>query len=175
MAKVELSSERLHLRALEPEDLEVLYRWENDPAIWGEGSMIPPFSRYDLKQYIANALDIFTSRTLRLVVEERESRKAVGFIDLFDFEPISSRVELGILLFEDYRGMGYAKEAVGLVRNYVFDYLHCHQIIARANVKNEASLSLFRQSGFVEAGVLKDWVRENDGWLDCVIFQLINK
>lgn len=171
---VNLSSEHLTLRALEPEDLDVLYRCENDPALWNEGSMIPPFSRYDLRQYIETAQDIYTSRSIRLVVEEKESRKCVGMVDLFDFEPISLRVEMGILILDDYRGRGYAKETIEMVRSYVFDFLHCHQLVARSSVKNEASLALFRESGFVEAGLLRDWVRDNQSWCDCVVFQLIN-
>lgn len=172
---VKLTSEHLLLRALEPEDLDVLYRWENDPAIWGEGSMIPPFSRYDLKQYIANAQDIYTSRSIRLVVAEQSSRQPVGMVDLFDFEPISLRVEMGILIFDDFRGKGYAKETLEIVRSYAFDFLHCHQLVARANVKNVASVTLFNECGFESAGVLKDWVRDGDQWNDCEVFQLIKK
>ncbi len=175
MAPLRLTSEHLALRALEPEDLEVLYQCENDPAIWGEGSMIPPFSRYDLKQYIANGQDIFSSRTLRLVVEQKVDRRVVGMVDLFDFEPISQRVELGILIFDAFRGRGFAKETVAMVRSYAFDFLRCHQLMARANVKNEASLQLFAECGFVEAGVLKDWVRDGGAWSDCKLFQLINR
>ena len=29
-----LENERIILRALEPEDLDVLYRWENDASLW---------------------------------------------------------------------------------------------------------------------------------------------
>lgn len=169
-----LSSERLSLRALEPEDLDFLYRWENDSSIWGEGSMIPPFSRYDLKNYIANATDIFTSRELRLIVEENASRRQVGVVDLFDFEPIAQRVELGILIDEVVRGRGYAKETLEMVVRYVFDYLRCHQIMAKVNAKNEPSLKLFQEMNFTQAGKLTDWVRDGDDWSDCVLFQLVN-
>ena len=31
-----LSNDRVRLRALEPEDLELLYRWENDPWSYGK-------------------------------------------------------------------------------------------------------------------------------------------
>lgn len=168
------SSEHLSLRPLEPEDLEFMYRWENDSSIWGEGSMVPPFSRYDLKNYIANATDIFTSRELRLVAEENVSGKSVGLVDLFDFEPLAKRLELGVLIADEFRGIGYAKEVVDMVRRYVFDYLRCHQILARVCVKNEPCLRLFRGMGFTETGVLKDWVRDGDGWTDCQLFQLIN-
>lgn len=48
-----LSNDRVRLRALEPEDLELLYRWENDPELWEVGNTLAPYSRYILKEYIA--------------------------------------------------------------------------------------------------------------------------
>ena len=33
-----LRGETVRLRALEPEDLELLYRWENNPAWWDVGN-----------------------------------------------------------------------------------------------------------------------------------------
>ena len=50
-----LENERIILRALEPEDLEVLFRWENDASLWELGSTLSPFSRYVLKEYIATS------------------------------------------------------------------------------------------------------------------------
>ena len=50
-----LEDEVIRLRALEPEDLELLYRWENDSALWEFSSTLAPFSRYLLKEYIENA------------------------------------------------------------------------------------------------------------------------
>lgn len=37
-----LSNDRVRLRALEPEDLELLYRWENDPELWEVGNTLAP-------------------------------------------------------------------------------------------------------------------------------------
>ena len=50
-----LSNDRVRLRALEPEDLELLYRWENDPELWEVGNTLAPYSRYILKEYIAGS------------------------------------------------------------------------------------------------------------------------
>ena len=56
-----LSDEEIRLRALEPEDLEVLYRWENDSTLWEVGNTLAPFSRYALKRYIAESHQSFIS------------------------------------------------------------------------------------------------------------------
>ena len=46
-------AENIRLRALEPEDLDWLYRIENDEHVWKWGNSNVPYSRYALKKYIA--------------------------------------------------------------------------------------------------------------------------
>ena len=83
-----LEHEHISLRALEPEDLDILYSWENDPSIWHLSGTLVPYSRYDLKQYIQNAgQDIFGQKQLRLIIQLRQEKQPVGAIDLFDFDP----------------------------------------------------------------------------------------
>ena len=49
-----LENDCIKLRAPEPEDLEVFYKWENDTTLWPLGSTLIPYSRYDLKQYLSS-------------------------------------------------------------------------------------------------------------------------
>ena len=56
------------LRAMEPEDLDVLYSIENDIELWSAGYTTVPYSRYILHDYIANATcDIYADRQVRLM------------------------------------------------------------------------------------------------------------
>ncbi len=48
-----LKNERVRLRAVEPEDLDLMYLIENDDLLWAYGSTTVPYSRYSLKQFIA--------------------------------------------------------------------------------------------------------------------------
>jgi len=94
-----LSNDRVRLRALEPEDLELLYRWENDPELWEVGNTLAPYSRYILKEYIAGSdRSIYESRQLRFMIEECDTGTSVGIVDLFDFEPHPNRAACGIML-----------------------------------------------------------------------------
>ena len=78
-----LSNDRVRLRALEPEDLELLYRWENDPELWEVGNTLAPYSRYILKEYIAGSdRSIYESRQLRFMIEECDTGTSVGIVDL---------------------------------------------------------------------------------------------
>lgn len=92
-----IKGENIHLRALEPEDVDVLYKWENNREIWHVSNTQTPFSRYVLEQFLVNAHeDIYTNKQLRLIISPNESDIPVGAIDLFDFDPYHLRAGIGI-------------------------------------------------------------------------------
>ena len=41
-----LNNDRIYLRAVEPEDLDVMYEMENDPSMWDISNFTVPYSRY---------------------------------------------------------------------------------------------------------------------------------
>ena len=60
----------VRLRAMEPEDLDLLYHIENDETLWKVGSSNVPYSRYALHNYIASSsYDIYVDRQVRLMAE----------------------------------------------------------------------------------------------------------
>lgn len=165
---------KVRLRAMEPEDLVLLYEVENDPKMWSVGDSCTPYSKYVLKQYIAqNTNDVFTDGQLRLMIEEKETSKTVGIIDLIQFSCRHSRAEVGILIFQDERGKGYAQEALGLLCNYAIRFLSMHQLYAYISINNAASINLFQKIDFQQVGKLKDWLRSNDTYEDVIVLQKI--
>ena len=89
---------KVHLRAIEPEDLDLLYRIENDVKLWNVGTTNVPYSRYTLHDYVANASDdIYTDRQVRLMVEDA-SGAVVGIADIVNFDPGNCRAEVGLIM-----------------------------------------------------------------------------
>lgn len=170
-----LENSEIRLRALEPEDLEWVYRWENNPDLWQVGATLAPFSRYVLKEYIAAShRDIFDLKQLRLMVELRATGVAAGMVDLFDFDPHHRRAAVGILVDSAYRKDGVATGAVKLLAEYAFSFLRMHQLYAHVPVGNEASKALFARCGFVVTGVLSDWLAVADGYEDVLVMQRVS-
>ena len=63
----------VRLRAMEPEDLDMLYHIENDRSLWNISATNVPYSRYALHNYIADAKnDIYIDGQLRMMIENRE-------------------------------------------------------------------------------------------------------
>ena len=99
----------IHLRALEPSDLDFLYDLENDQCLWTVSNTLVPFSKYTLKEYISHAKeDIFVAKQQRFVISD-EHGDPLGIIDLFDFDPIHHRAGVGLVIKESYRENGLGK------------------------------------------------------------------
>jgi len=165
------------LRALEPEDVDLLYDWENDMKIWVVSNTLTPFSKYQLKQYIENSkLNIYQTKQLRLIIEvkDKDASLPVGMIDLFDFDPFHSRGGVGIIIHSSYREKGYAKKALSLFLDYCFGYLGLNQLYANIMVDNTASISLFESLGFQLSGIKRDWQKTTTGFVDELFYQKIN-
>lgn len=172
---ISLAGNTVRLRALEPDDVDILYAWENDPRVWGVSDTLAPFSRDILRKFIENQQhDIYRTRQLRLIVARLGDDVPVGMIDLFDFDPVNSRAAVGILICnEDDRRKGYASEALGLLLDYASKVLKLHQLYCNISADNVSSRKLFGSKGFTEVGVKREWLRCDEGWNDEILFQKI--
>ena len=159
------------LRALEPEDLDLLYQIENDRELWHVGTTNVPYSRYALHDYLAQATgDIYTDKQVRLVIQDAEGT-TVGLVDLQDFAPRHLRAEVGIVIRRQWRHQGYGLAALTALQQYARDVLHLHQLYAYVDGDNEASCQLFASAGFQRQVVLQDWLRTPDGYRDACLLQ----
>lgn len=174
---VTLKGETVYLRSLEPEDLEFVYKLENNETIWEISNTQAPYSRFLIRRYLQNAhQDVYEAKQLRLAICKHQETEPVGMIDLFDFDPLHQRAGVGIVIIdESERNKGFGKEALGLLINYSFFHLGLHQLYANIDVNNTASISLFTNFGFVCSGIKKDWNKnkKNACFTDEALYQLI--
>ena len=166
----------VRLRAIEPEDLELLYNWENNNSWWIISNTVAPFSKYTLKRYIRNShKSIYETGQLRLMIDLISGNQTIGTIDIFDFDPFHNRAGIGILIAEEeQRRKGYASMALKCLTDYCFRTLQLHQLWCNILANNSESIELFQKLGFVQIGIKKEWVKTADGYLDEYMFQLVN-
>ena len=170
-----LENENIVLRALEPEDLDILFDIENDKSLWQISNTLAPYSRDLLKKYIEGShKDIYEARQLRLAISPVYGTDLIGLIDLFEFEPQHNRAGVGILVRENFQGKGIASQALELVLEYAFNQLDLHQVFAHIPANNNQSRRLFEKMGFKRSGTQRDWIRSNNQFLDVDLYQIIN-
>ena len=164
---------QVHLRAIEPEDLDLLYRIENDQTLWHLGTTNVPYSRYTLHDYVATSSDdIYVDRQVRMIVEN-EASEIVGIADVVSFDPANRRAEVGLIVMEAFRQQGYGSSVLSEIARYALDVLHLHQLYAFIDRRNEASLCLFRKMGYQESSVITDWLYDGREYHDAVLMQLV--
>lgn len=161
----------VRLRAMEPEDLDALYRIENDRDVWDVGENNVPYSRYILHDYIANAsADIYADKQVRMVVEN-EDGLLVGVADVVNFCPSHARAEVSIVICREHRKKGYARAAIRQIMEYALRTLHLHQLYAVVREDNMPSLNLFSSLGFKSKMVLEDWLFDGKDYHNAVVMQ----
>ncbi|MBO5276235.1 MAG: GNAT family N-acetyltransferase [Alistipes sp.] len=164
------------LRALEPEDLDAMYGWENDTDSWRVSGTVAPFSRHILSRLLdEQQFDIYATRQMRLVVERKSDGITVGAVDMFEFDPQNLRAGVGIIIAPPYRKQGFALDALQSLERYVRDVLRMHQLWCSVGADNEASLALFQKAGYIECGLRKEWLLTSNGAIDEVLMQKILK
>ena len=167
--------EKIHLRALEPEDLPLLYAWENDTENWTVSNTTAPFSKHILQQFIeTSSQDIYVNRQLRMMVVENATGRTIGCVDVFEFDPGHQRAGIGILIDESARCQGYGLESILLAKDYLFNKVGVHQIFCNIMEDNKHSISIFQKAGFEICGRKREWVRTPKGWIDELMLQTFN-
>lgn len=161
----------MRLRAIEPEDLDLLYLIENDKNLWQVGATNVPYSRYTLHDYIANSSDdIFADRQVRLMVENDEG-ETIGIADLVQFSPQHLRAEVGIVIMNAQRRKGYATAAIEALCDYALRVVHLHQLYAVVDENNEAAIALFRKAGFSTGNTLNEWLFDGHEYHNALLMQ----
>lgn len=164
-----MSDAKITLRAMEPEDLDFLYAMENDRELWNVGCTNVPYSRYVLHDYIANATnDIYRDGQVRMVVDDCRGR-AVGMVDVFDFNAQHRRAEVSVAVCSDCRRRGYGSAAMREVCAYARRTLHLAQVYAVVAASNEASLAMFAKCGFCRGATLPRWLFDGEKYEDAML------
>lgn len=167
--KSSLCSSTIILRALEPEDIELLYTVENDISSWISSDTVAPYSRDALMRYlVTNDPNPFVTGQIRLVIEDCVTGELVGLLDFYDISHVHHHCKVGIYILDSKRRQGFAKEVISLGADYVSEWLDVRQLLALVCVDNEPSIRLFRSTGFHRVGTLKSWHKS----IDVAIFQL---
>lgn len=169
-----MKNETIALRPLEPTDLDTLYKWENDSALWVVSDTVAPYSRAALWQYLeAYTGDIYAQRQLRLMITLTVDDTPIGTIDFLNFDPLNNRAELGLFVDTVHRGKGLGRQALELLTNYAREHLGLRQLYVYIALDNEICLNLFDSFGYRRVGVIPKWVKRGSTYHDVVLLQML--
>jgi diamine N-acetyltransferase len=159
----------LKLRALEPEDLDQLVRWEADHV--DAGLRVAPYSRAVLKRYLDEShRDFWEAEQVRFVLSAADGR-ALGLFDVFNAQPVHQRAEVALLIDPGFRGQGFGRQGLKLVEDWAFGRAGLRSLYAEVFSDNDPAQHVFAASGYERSGVLKAWYRVGREFRDVQLFQ----
>lgn len=158
-----LKGDKVILRAMRREDLELYNSYRNDIEIALLASSGPP-APFELPRTIAG-FEEYVSAANRLdnVWFAIEAQGAfIGQCILRDFDYAARTCQVGITIGErDYWGRGYGRDALRLLCKYAFRLRNMEKVWLSVAGTNERGIRSYRACGFEEEGRLKRQV-----WLD---------
>lgn len=171
-------SERLYLRALEPEDHLTIHAWRRDPGYQaGVLSTKRMTSLETEKRWIERAIaEHEEGKTLRFAIVTKELESFIGLVFLTGIDHMHRRAGFGSWIGErEQRGKGYVTEARHLLVRYAFEELGLRRIEARILASNDSSIRSVEKFGYKKEGVLRDHTYKNGKANDVVVFSILQK
>jgi ribosomal-protein-alanine N-acetyltransferase len=151
-----LETEHLILRPLRENDLDDLYEYANDPAVYEHGMWRPYKSRAVAAADLAELLEEYTTgRLWWWALQTKADAKMIGRCEIARVQMSVGRAENGYALNQHYWGKGFASEAIQCVLTYGFDEMKLNRIAAEVLTDNAVSIHLLEKMGFKREGTLR--------------------
>jgi diamine N-acetyltransferase len=161
----------VYLRSLEPSDATHIMLWENNESDWQVSGTEIPYSLQSIIDFIEHAQHFRQTGQLRLMICDLDDQP-IGLLDFFHANFKHHFTSIGILIAEEKRQIGYAKEAVSLGVNYARKVFDFNNIFASIHEINESSLQLFKKCGFEIIGLRKNCFKFDGKYSNEVLLQL---
>ena len=96
-------------------------------------------------------------------VSSEGNNTPVGIVDLYEVSQRHLRAFIGIYICKEFRGKGYADEALRLIEEYAQNTLHLHQLGAKIEESHTRAVKRFSELGYKCSGKLHDWLSAPNG------------
>lgn len=163
----------INLRALEPEDAELLYKIENDSAAWQYSDTVAPLSKSLLRDYATNYdADPWRAGQLRLLAETNDdgNSKTVAVLDLFDISIKHQHAKVGIYVIDEFRNKHIGAKGLNLLVKYAKEVLGLRALLAEVAECNNEGKALFISAGWETIGQIPNWFFVNRKFQSVLIY-----
>lgn len=165
---------KIYLRAIEPSDAKITYKWRNDRAVTdplgGNSYFVSEAREFD---WIEKS--IYDDRnSVRLGICWSDNNCLIGFVSLTKVNHQNQNAEFSIMIGDkSYWGKGCGYEATILCLNYAFQELNMARIYLYVRQNNATAIALYKKVGFIEEGILRHAIYKNGGWDNLIIMSIL--
>lgn len=169
-----LENENLKLREIETYDLESIVRWRNDRDVYENLFSYLPLCLEKQKRWYENYLS--DMRTQLFLIELNNEKKTIGTIGFTDIDYKNQNADVTIIIGEkDYRGKGYARQAVDMLLKYGFYELNLKKVYFKVLAYNTKAVKLYEKMGAKQEGILRKHHFSLGNFQDVIILSLFRE
>jgi len=168
-----LRSNGIKLRPIESTDLDFLWHVENDSKEWMQSENYLPLSKSVMEKYVSGEQDLIKHGQYRFIIEKEDTKERLGCIDLFDYQPVSSRSGVGIYIADMHRNNGIAKQSLRILCAYSKAVLNIQLLHCSILESNKKSQAVFMSQGFIVTGERPNWTTVNGKRCTIKLLQLL--
>lgn len=164
-----LEGERVTLRTIERDDIEVVQRSRNDPEVRVPLGLTHPQNETQVEESFEEWIESEESISLCVCLDE----EPIGEVSIMHLD--WTRPDLAYWLLPEHRGEGYATEALSLLLEYFFESFEKRGVTARVFETNSASSTLLERLGFTEEGRLREHRFVEGEYVDVAFYGLLRE
>nr|WP_285860742.1 MULTISPECIES: GNAT family protein [Paenibacillus] len=162
---------------MEQADAADLFCYWSDPVVV-KYMNVPVFTSVEETSEMIDFLNGLseTEDTMRWGIELVQEQRLIGSCGFNTWELSGAyRGEIGYDIGRAYWRQGYMTEAFRLMLNYGFMTMGLNRIEALVDPRNSASRSILQSFTFHEEGLLREYQRTEEGFVDLLIYSLLRR
>jgi RimJ/RimL family protein N-acetyltransferase len=173
MSQSPFEGELIRLRAREPEDEPLLYRWFNDPEVTEHLGVRYPLSHGQEHEFVERSSRIgygYASFGVETLAEGR----LIGGTDLHQMSAEDRSAMLGIAIGDKaYWDGGYGTDTMRTVCRFGFETMNLHRIELEVYAPNERARHVYEKVGFRQEGIRRQARFQRGQYIDVVVMGLL--
>ncbi|MFF9122884.1 GNAT family N-acetyltransferase [Streptomyces sp. NPDC014889] len=175
MEPVTLTTDRLLLRTLLPEDSDAVYAAVQDPDIQRWLSQLPtPYLPEHARSFTADMVPVGWANGSMFTFGLFMAGSSGDLVGTLGMTMRSlGEAEIGYWATKEHRGNGYMTEATLTVARWAFTQLAVDRLEWRAEVGNHASRAVAERVGFTVEGILRSGLNNKGVRRDCWVGSLL--
>ncbi len=166
MEKLQITTDRLIIRNLIPEDISAFHAYRSDPSI----TLYQGFDVMDKKACEAFIVDqkgkLFgkPGEWVQYAVALKSENELIGDCAIKLQQPDSRIVEIGMTISTEHQKKGFAKEAMSGIIKWLFSEKEIQRIQETTDAENIASIQMLKSLGFRQEGHFIENIWFNGKW-----------
>lgn len=170
-------TERLHLRAMQPQDGKTVHYYRNLPDVsifqgW------TPKNEEEVKEYASqmNTKRAFSAGDwYQIIIQNKANNQVIGDLAVCIDSETKRQAELGIALDPEFQKQGFATEAIRGICDFLFSEKSLRRIHVSIDPRNTASLNLFARAGMRQEARHIESIFFKGEWCDDIVMAVLKR